>query len=178
VPSRLRRRAAISFRLRQRTPHNAHSSNSNSQQQIFESYVIGCNQTRRRAANTNPRKILASHQTTRFLTAPPLMAPSKAARSGQDDSKNDAATSKEKNGSGGGSKMRRVASSAGSNLREVTNASATTNAAAATASDSTPNTQEASTPGVGSSSGHCTRFRSSTRHLLTSLLRTAAMARL
>jgi hypothetical protein len=86
------------------------------------------------------------------------MAPSKAARSGQDDPKTDAATSKEKNGGGGGSKMRRVASSAGSNLREVTNASAPTNAAAATASDTAANTQEASTPGVGSFSVHCILF--------------------
>jgi hypothetical protein len=47
------------------------------------------------------------------------MAPSKAARSGQDDSKADTPTTKERNG-GGGTKMRRVASAAGSNLRDVT----------------------------------------------------------
>ncbi|KAK4103790.1 hypothetical protein N658DRAFT_421060 [Parathielavia hyrcaniae] len=76
------------------------------------------------------------------------MAPSKAARSGQDDSKADIATPKERNGVAGGSKMRRVASTAGSNLREVTNASSATNTAVATAPDSTANTQEATTPGL------------------------------
>ncbi|AEO55470.1 hypothetical protein MYCTH_2086765 [Thermothelomyces thermophilus ATCC 42464] len=74
------------------------------------------------------------------------MPPSKAARGGQDDSKTDTQSTKDKNGSGGGTKMRRVASNAGSNLREVTNANATTTAAAAP--DSTANTQEASTPGL------------------------------
>ncbi|KAG7288061.1 hypothetical protein NEMBOFW57_007581 [Staphylotrichum longicolle] len=78
------------------------------------------------------------------------MAPSKAARSGQDDSKADVPTSKEKNGgavaSHSSSKMRRVASSAGSNLREVTNASAAN--AAAPAPEPAANTQEPSTPGL------------------------------
>ena len=93
------------------------------------------------------------------------MAPSKAARSGQDDSKADAPILKEKNGGGTGThastKMRRVASSAGSNLREVTNASATSAivaaavaaaaaAAAAPVPDTTANTHETSTPGVSS----------------------------
>ncbi|KAL2127471.1 hypothetical protein VTI74DRAFT_10682 [Chaetomium olivicolor] len=77
--------------------------------------------------------------------------PPKAARSGHDDSKTDTPNSKDKHASGTGSqsngKMRRVASSAGSNLREVTNASAT-NAAAAGATDSTASTQEANTPGL------------------------------
>lgn len=95
------------------------------------------------------------------------MPPSKAARGGQDDSKIDnLPTAKEKNGSGGGTKMRRVASSAGSNLREVTNASSTATAIA-TVPDAAANAQEASAPGVGgastfrsdfcSSSSRCTR---------------------
>lgn len=76
------------------------------------------------------------------------MPPSKAARGGQDDSKIDnIPTGKEKNGSGGGTKMRRVASAAGSNLREVTNASSTATAVAA-APDAAANAQEASAPGL------------------------------
>ncbi|KAK4233649.1 hypothetical protein C8A03DRAFT_19312 [Achaetomium macrosporum] len=77
------------------------------------------------------------------------MAPSKTARGGQDDPKADNAINKEKNGSGTGTqtgtKMRRVASSAGSNLREVTNASAVNATAAA---DSTANAPDANTPGL------------------------------
>jgi hypothetical protein len=77
------------------------------------------------------------------------MAPSKAARSGQDDPKGDNATVKDKHasstGAQTGTKMRRVTSNAGSNLREVTNASAVKAAAAA---DSTANAPEANTPGV------------------------------
>lgn len=80
------------------------------------------------------------------------MPPAKAARGGQDDSKADT-PAKEKNGSGAGSngKMRRVASSAGTNLREVANANATNAAAAAAAAaaKSAAGTQEATTPGVG-----------------------------
>ncbi|KAH6635557.1 hypothetical protein B0J18DRAFT_407068 [Chaetomium sp. MPI-SDFR-AT-0129] len=77
------------------------------------------------------------------------MPPSKAARGGQDDHKADGPTGKEKNGNTGGSKMRRVASSAGSNLREVTNASSTTAPTTVIAPDSTTtNTQETSAPGL------------------------------
>lgn len=111
------------------------------------------------------------------------MAPSKAARSGQDDPKADIPTSKEKNGgavaSHSSSKMRRVASSAGSNLREVTNASATN--AAAPAPEPAANTQEPSTPGVSRLPvlriARCSCF--SRRHnCLRFLLATASMARL
>ncbi|KXX75126.1 hypothetical protein MMYC01_208005 [Madurella mycetomatis] len=75
------------------------------------------------------------------------MAPAKTARGGQDDSKTD--TSKEKTGIGAAQsngKMRRVASSAGSNLREVTNANTTKTAAVSAAPGSTAITQEAATP--------------------------------
>lgn len=83
------------------------------------------------------------------------MAPAKAARSGQDDSKADNPASKEKNGSGAGSqsngKMRRVASSAGSSLREIASTNATNAAAAAAAAAAaTSGAQEANTPGVSS----------------------------
>ncbi|KAK4112119.1 hypothetical protein N656DRAFT_798468 [Canariomyces notabilis] len=80
------------------------------------------------------------------------MAPPKTARSGQDDSRPDASTPKEKNGSGAttqsNGKMRRVASSAGSNLREVTNANATKNAAAPTATTTTGSVPEPASPGL------------------------------
>ncbi|KAL2016650.1 hypothetical protein VTK56DRAFT_3230 [Thermocarpiscus australiensis] len=79
------------------------------------------------------------------------MAPTKAARGGQDDSKADSPVLKEKNGGSAGSqsngKMRRVASSAGSNLREVTNASATNTAMTAAAAGSTASAQEAGAAG-------------------------------
>ncbi|KAK3306590.1 uncharacterized protein B0T15DRAFT_146050 [Chaetomium strumarium] len=96
------------------------------------------------------------------------MAPSKAARSGQDDPKADNASAKEKNGSStgaqAGTKMRRVASNAGSNLREVTNASAVN--ATATA-DSTANAPEANTPGVSIPQFFPSPIRSCVIHLLT-----------
>ncbi|CAI0655692.1 unnamed protein product [Colletotrichum noveboracense] len=61
-----------------------------------------------------------------------------------DDSKAEGPTTKEKHSSGSGShtngKMRRVASSTGSNLREVTNASA--------AAEAVPTKQEAQNPGL------------------------------
>ena len=61
--------------------------------------------------------------------------PPKASRNGHDDSKSETPNSKEKNGhaasnSVSNGKMRRVASSAGSNLREVTNAPIVTLSAA------------------------------------------------
>lgn len=78
------------------------------------------------------------------------MPPPKAARGGQDDSKAD--TPKEKNGSGSAAqsngKMRRVASSAGSNLREVANANAAKAAAAPAEPGAAAVAQEATTPGV------------------------------
>ncbi len=64
---------------------------------------------------------------SRSSSAP--MAPSKSSRNGHDDSKAETPSSKEKNGhsasnASSNGKMRRVASSAGSNLREVTSAPA------------------------------------------------------
>ncbi|KAK0630641.1 hypothetical protein B0T17DRAFT_590088 [Bombardia bombarda] len=85
------------------------------------------------------------------------MAPAKAARNGQDDSKSDTPNPKEKNGHGAAhqsnGKMRRVASSAGSNLREVTNAAAATAAASSSgatpsASSAAPAPQEPTNPGL------------------------------
>lgn len=91
------------------------------------------------------------------LASPPSkMAPPKSSRNGQDDTKPETPHSKEKNGTSGthqsNGKMRRVASSAGSNLREATT-NAANNAsgnAGATASASTLNgaSQETSVPGV------------------------------
>ncbi|GAB1318759.1 Histone deacetylase complex subunit SAP30 Sin3 binding domain-containing protein [Madurella fahalii] len=79
------------------------------------------------------------------------MAPAKTARGGQDDSKTDSPKDS-KTGIGAtqsNGKMRRVASSAGSNLREVTNANAAKPAAAPVASGATASTQEeASAPGL------------------------------
>lgn len=83
------------------------------------------------------------------------MAPAKAARGGQDDSKTDTPNTKEKNGGHShqsNGKMRRVASNTGSNLKEVTNVSATSAPAMATAAGSATTTgagaQGANVPGL------------------------------
>ncbi|KAL0944286.1 uncharacterized protein CTRU02_202173 [Colletotrichum truncatum] len=73
------------------------------------------------------------------------MAPAKSSKAGHDDSKAEGTNTKEKHSSGSGShhsngKLRRVASSTGSNLREVTNASA--------AVDTTPAKEEIQNPGL------------------------------
>ncbi|KAL2120438.1 hypothetical protein VTJ04DRAFT_4465 [Mycothermus thermophilus] len=76
------------------------------------------------------------------------MAPPKAGRNGQDDSKTGTPPPpKEKATGGGGTKMRRVASNAGSNLREATQQPPTS--APAPAADATAaGSQEASAPGL------------------------------
>ncbi|KAK1755997.1 hypothetical protein QBC47DRAFT_201545 [Echria macrotheca] len=82
------------------------------------------------------------------------MAPSKASRTGQDDGKPEAPHTKEKNGAThthqSNGKMRRVASSAGSNLRDATTNNAGAAAAAASTSTSVPNgaAQETGNPGL------------------------------
>jgi len=85
------------------------------------------------------------------------MAPAKSSRNGQDESKPETPHSKEKNGTSGAhqsnGKMRRVASSAGSNLREATtnaanNASGNAGATAGSVTTLNGASQEASVPGV------------------------------
>lgn len=85
---------------------------------------------------------------------PPAMAPAKASRTAHDESKSETLNLKEKNGAAGthqsNGKMRRVASSAGSNLREVINnaPSAAATIAVPSASTATAPGQEANNPGL------------------------------
>lgn len=113
------------------------------------------------------------------------MPPAKAARGGQDDSKADNPITKEKNGSGTGSngKMRRVASSAGTNLREVASTNATNAAAAAAAAaaaNSAAGANDANTPGVKSPFFQVFSVFSSVHNAWTDVFcsPTAAMARI
>ncbi|KAK3944897.1 hypothetical protein QBC46DRAFT_147718 [Diplogelasinospora grovesii] len=79
------------------------------------------------------------------------MAPAKASRNGQEDSKSETPNGKDKNGLSAvhqsNGKLRRVASSNGSNLREVTNAGAATAAVPPTPTPATT-VQEPSNPGL------------------------------
>ncbi|KAK0714964.1 hypothetical protein B0H67DRAFT_489325 [Lasiosphaeris hirsuta] len=80
------------------------------------------------------------------------MAPAKASRAVHDESKSETPNAKEKNGITGthqsNGKMRRVASSAGSNLREVTNNGAAVTIVEPPAPTATAPGQEANNPGL------------------------------
>ncbi len=111
------------------------------------------------------------------------MAPAKAARSAQDDSKSDTPNTKEKNGAAAthhsNGKLRRVGSSTGTNLREATNSSAGPAAPTSAPSTSAPAAgQEASIPGVRSPNGLSLDFGAQWRPWLTLFTLTASMARI